>query len=158
MRGSWLRLTNGSLYLAEINEARRRNFRSMDALEFGRPLALGNGGQGGARRKIPAVKASSRVQAEKILPQEKRIMSIEKKSLINNMTATKKALIATTPSPIVSNKIAEKSSVSASKVAASKVAASKVAASKVAASKVAASKVAASKVAASKVAASKTLR
>ena len=78
-------------------------------------------------------------------------MSIEKKSLINNMTATKKALFATTPaSPIVSNKIAEKGSVSASKVAASKVAASKVAASKVAASKVAASKVAASKVAASK--------
>ncbi len=32
-------------------------------------------------------------------------MSIEKKSLINNMTATKKALIATTPSnPVVAGK------------------------------------------------------
>ena len=45
-------------------------------------------------------------------------MSIEKKSLINNMTATRKALIAsTTASPIVSSKTANKlGPVSASKV------------------------------------------
>ena len=44
-------------------------------------------------------------------------MSIEKKSLISNMTATKKALIAsnTTGNPLVSNKTASKKAIHASK-------------------------------------------
>lgn len=55
-------------------------------------------------------------------------MSIEKKSLINNMTATKKALIATntTASPVVSNKTASiKLPVAASRVLSSKKASKK---------------------------------
>ncbi len=44
-------------------------------------------------------------------------MSIEKKSLINNMAATKRALIvtSTTPSPLVGGVSASKGGVSASK-------------------------------------------
>ena len=47
-------------------------------------------------------------------------MSFEKRSLINNMTATKKAIIASSPaSPSVGNKVASKGSVSFSKGSAS---------------------------------------
>ena len=64
-------------------------------------------------------------------------MSIQKKSLINNLTAAKKAIIATssTISPVVANKAAAKSvmaSKTAQKVMANKAAAKSVVASKTA--------------------------
>ena len=68
-------------------------------------------------------------------------MTIQKKSLISNLNATKKAIVVSQ----TSTSIQPTGAPTASKTFASKVAASKVAASKVAASKVAASKVAASK-------------
>ena len=68
-------------------------------------------------------------------------MSIEKKSLISNLTATRKAIIATTPA----SPVAFSSPVSASKVSAAKVSAAKVSAAKVSAAKVSAAKVSAAK-------------
>src|SRR5712692_5013858 len=86
-----------SSYLAETIGSRWRGHVAIGAVRFGMARALVSGRQAG-RRKTPAVKMSRlKNSAEEI-----KIMSIEKKSLINNMTATKKALIATTPtSPAV---------------------------------------------------------
>src|SRR5260370_32298176 len=89
-----------SSYLAETIGSRWRGHVAIGPGRFGMARALVSGRQAG-RRKTPAVKMSRlKNSAEEI-----KIMSIEKKSLINNMTATKKALIATTPtSPVVSSK------------------------------------------------------
>jgi hypothetical protein len=68
--------------------------------------AIRDGRQGGAKK-------SSRGQSipDSKISGGKRTMSVEKKSLINNMKATKKALIASntiSASPLVSNKTASK--------------------------------------------------
>jgi len=88
----------------------------LGAAAFGMARALVSGRQAG-RRQAPAVKISRLKNSS----EEMKIMSIEKKSLINNMTATKKALIATTPASPVSSK----PSVGLSKVGLSKVGLSK---------------------------------
>src|SRR5258708_36720555 len=89
-----------SSYLAETIESRWRGHVAIGAVRFGIARALVSGRQAG-RRKTPAGKKSRlKKSAEEI-----KIMSIEKKTLINNMTATKKALIATTPThPAASSK------------------------------------------------------
>src|SRR5713101_10074989 len=98
-----------SSYLAETIGSRWRGHVAIGAVRFGMARALVSGRQAG-RRKTPAVKMSRlKNSAEEI-----KIMSIEKKSLINNMTATKKALIATTPT------VSSKPSVGLSKVSFSK--------------------------------------
>src|SRR5208282_3747020 len=87
-----------SLYLIEIIQSRVREPCDLGAVAFGMARAIRDGRQGGAKK-------SSRGQSipDSKISGGKRTMSVEKKSLINNMTATKKALIATTPSSSVAS-------------------------------------------------------
>jgi len=84
-------------YLIEIIEGDGRRAAGCFLGEFGIALAL-------IKTEQQSFRQSKEIEIKKS-SQEIKIVSIEKKSLINNMTATKKALIATSSSsPVASSK------------------------------------------------------